>query len=234
MTGCTFSGNSTSGGGIYNFGAFSGGATATLKVIASIGGGIYNQGPTGGELEIGGTILNAGASGANIYNSGPLTSDGYNLSSDDGGGFLTSATDQINTDPKLGPLRDNGGPTFTHALLSNSPAIDQCMSFGVTTDQRGVPRPFDFSAIANASGGDGSDIGAFELGSPTLNIQNFSANAVLSWPSYYGDFTLQSVTNVIASNSWATVVGTPRGVANQYVLTNSPTSSNQFYRLKGN
>ena len=46
------------------------------------------------------------------------------LSSDNGGGCLTGPGDQINTDPVLGPLQDNGGPTFTHALLPDSPAID--------------------------------------------------------------------------------------------------------------
>ena len=29
-----------------------------------------------------------------------------------------------NRDPLLGPVQDNGGPTFTHALLPGSPAID--------------------------------------------------------------------------------------------------------------
>jgi len=237
----TFSGNSsgTYGGGIYHLGLPP--SSPTLKVIASTfssnsasggsGGGIYNAFAT---LEIGDTILKTGASGANLFNSGTVTSDGYNLSSDSGGGFLTKTTDQINTDPKLGPLLNNGGPTFTHALLSNSPAIDKGKSFGVSTDQRGAPRPYDFSSIANASGGDGSDIGAFELGRPTLNIQKLATNAVLSWQSYYGDFTLQSVTNVIASNSWTAVAGTPVVVANQYVLTNGPISGNKFYRLKGN
>ena len=57
---------------------------------------------------------------------------------------------------------------------------------------------------------------------------------VISWQSYYGDFTLQSVTNVAASNSWANVAGTPVVVASQYVLTNNPISGNKFYRLKGN
>ena len=61
----------------------------------------------------------------NIFNNGgTVTSDGYNLSSDDGGGYLTGPGDQINTDPLLSPLQDNGGPTFTHALLPGSPAID--------------------------------------------------------------------------------------------------------------
>ena len=39
---------------------------------------------------------------------------------------------------QLGPLRDNGGPTRTHALLSGSPAIDQGLAGGVSSfDQRG-------------------------------------------------------------------------------------------------
>jgi hypothetical protein len=46
------------------------------------------------------------------------------LSSDDGGGFLTGPGDQINTDPLLGPLQNNGGLTFTHELLKGSLAID--------------------------------------------------------------------------------------------------------------
>ena len=248
VSNCTLSGNSASadGGGIYNSG-FNFFGTANVTIIASTlsgnsaptGGGIFSSSGTsaGATLEIGDTILKAGASGANIFNSGTsaiVTSDGYNLSSDNGGGFLTAAGDQINTDPMLRPLRDNGGPTPTMALLPGSPAIDTGKSFGLTTDQRGAPRPFDFPGIANASGGDGSDIGALELGRPTLNIQKVSTNAVLSWQSYYGDFTLQSVTNVIASNSWATVAGTPVVVANQNVLTNGPISGNNFYRLQGN
>jgi hypothetical protein len=37
---------------------------------------------------------------------------------------LIGPGDQINTDPLLGPLQDNGGPTLTHMLLPGSPAID--------------------------------------------------------------------------------------------------------------
>jgi len=70
-------------------------------------------------------MLNAGASGENIYsNGGTVTSLGYNISSDNGNGFLNGPGDQVNTDPLLGPLQDNGGPTFTHALLPGSPAIN--------------------------------------------------------------------------------------------------------------
>ena len=57
----------------------------------------------------------------------------------------------------------NGGPTPTHALLPGSPAIDQGNNFGIRTDQRGQTRPRNFLSITNPAGGNGSDIGAFEL-----------------------------------------------------------------------
>ena len=58
------------------------------------------------------------------------------------------------------------------ALFDNSPAIDQGNAFGAATDQRGLLRTRDFPAIPNASGGDGSDIGAFESGAsvPVLSV----------------------------------------------------------------
>jgi uncharacterized Zn-binding protein involved in type VI secretion len=46
-----------------------------------------------------------------------------------------------NTNPKLGPLTSNGGPTQTHALLPGSPALDAGDDTGCpATDQRGVAR----------------------------------------------------------------------------------------------
>jgi parallel beta-helix repeat protein len=115
----TISGNTCfgNGGGIY------GSATITNCTISGNnaplgGGGIY-----AGLLEIGNTILKTGSSGSNILCSGG-TSHGYNLSDDNGGGILTAPGDQINTDPMLGPFRNNGGTTFTHTLLAGSPAID--------------------------------------------------------------------------------------------------------------
>jgi predicted outer membrane repeat protein len=156
----TISGNSagTSGGGIYNNSSLD----VTLSTItgnsAPSGGGIYNV----GSVEVSNTILNAGASGENIFNDGgTVTSDGYNLSSDDGGGYLTGPGDQINTDPLLGLLQNNGGPTFTHALLPGSPAIDAgdpSFSPPPVNDQRGCP----FDRVFNGR----IDIGSFEVQPP--------------------------------------------------------------------
>jgi hypothetical protein len=53
----------------------------------------------------------------------PLISGGYNLDCD-GSCLLTHPPDLPNTNPLLGPLQDNGGPTKTHALFPGSPAID--------------------------------------------------------------------------------------------------------------
>lgn len=147
----TISGNSagTSGGGIYEFGVSLDVRNSTISGnSAPSGGGIYNKRPIVGYsvVEISNTILNAGVSGENIFNEGghaTIMSLGYNLSSDDGGGYLTGPGDQINTDPLLGPLQDNGGSTFTHALLPGSPAIDAGdPNFHPPpfNDQRGCPR----------------------------------------------------------------------------------------------
>ena len=99
---------------------------------------------------------------------GTYVSGGYNLD-EDGSCEFGEGSDLAAVIAGLGPLADNGGPTPTHALLAGSIAIDRGNSFGATTDQRGFPRPSDFPAISNKEGGDGSDIGAFELQAPAAS-----------------------------------------------------------------
>ena len=98
---------------------------------------------------------------------GAFTSQGYNLIGNPAGGTgFSAALNDILSPPggaMLGVLSNNGGPTDTHALLAGSPAIDKGKSFGLTNDQRLFLRPFDNPGIPNAPGGDGADIGAFEL-----------------------------------------------------------------------
>jgi hypothetical protein len=164
----TISGNSaTYGGAIFNAGN---GGSAMLEIAHSTisdnsaseqGGGLLNIGSGGsdGVVSIRNTILKTGLAGENIYNNlGQVTSAGYNLSSDDGGGFLTATGDQINTQPMLGPLQNNGGPIFTHALLTGSPALsagDPNFSPPPLYDQRGPGYP-------RVVGGR-VDIGSFEV-----------------------------------------------------------------------
>jgi CSLREA domain-containing protein len=69
--------------------------------------------------------------------------------------------DRTATDPLLGPLTDNGGPTDTFALLAGSPAIDAGAGCPPpATDQRGLPRP----------SGPACDSGAFELQVPVAEV----------------------------------------------------------------
>jgi hypothetical protein len=117
----------------------------------------------GGFLTIGNTVLKVGPSGHSIFNigGGNVGSLGYNLSSDDGGGYLIGPGDQINTDPMLGPLQDNGGPTFTHALLPGSPAInagDPNFTPPPLYDQRGP----GFDRVRSGR----LDVGSFEVQNP--------------------------------------------------------------------
>ena len=117
------------------------------------------------------TIGNSGAVGIGFDVAGDFTSQGNNLISvaDGSTGFVNGVNaDQAGgiaapIDPLIGPLQMNSGPTPTHALLSGSPAIDSGKSFGIRTDQCGHSRPYNYSSVPDAPGGDGCDIGAFEL-----------------------------------------------------------------------
>ena len=108
------------------------------------------------------TIFNVSAGGHSFLNDfGTVSSDGYNVSSDDGGGYLNGPGDQINTNPLLGPLQDNGGPTLTHALLPGSPAInagDPNFVGPPDYDQRGP----NYYRVRSGR----IDVGAFEVQTP--------------------------------------------------------------------
>ncbi|MCP4901889.1 MAG: hypothetical protein GY906_33410 [bacterium] len=111
-----------------------------------------------------------------VVSGGTLTSVGNNLDSANTCSFA-SAGDLINTNPLLGPLQDNGGPTFTHQPLLSSPAIDAGLAdSGLAVDQRGISRPQD---------GDGNtvalcDIGAVESGT-LIFADGFESGDVLGW-----------------------------------------------------
>jgi hypothetical protein len=85
---------------------------------------------------------------------GTLTTLGNNLIGTAKGAHGLTSSDKIVTNPKLGPLQNNGGPTPTMDLLAGSPAIDNGTSTSAPAhDQRGLPRIV----------GGAIDIGAFEL-----------------------------------------------------------------------
>ena len=68
----------------------------------------------------------------------PLASTGRNVADTRGCG-LTASDDVTGVDPRVGILRQNGGPTPTHALKADSPAVGRGSGCD-PTDQRGAPR----------------------------------------------------------------------------------------------
>ena len=173
----TISNNSAvnSGGGIFNDGTtlvFANPNNATVTInnstltlnSAANGGGVFNFAPASAVVR--NTIIASNLKsedGLNPDVAGRFISDGYNLIGDrTGSSGFTATGDIVGTsdnpiDPRLGSLDSNGGPTQTHALLEDSPAIDAgdpaVLDTDPSTDQRGFPR------VSGAR----VDIGAFEL-----------------------------------------------------------------------
>jgi hypothetical protein len=189
---CTVSGNQAgdgggggSGGGIFNSGTL---ILASCTIGTNLAGGGYGANGSGGGLANAGqllvrnTLIAGNSSEAQVDPSsfdsgfsgpdcdGALTSEGYNLIQDPSGctinGDLSGTI--TNQDPHFGPLQDNGGPTYTQALLPGSPAIDAGNPNGCTdangnvlsTDERGAPRM--------AAGDTRCDIGAYESTRPAF------------------------------------------------------------------
>ncbi len=184
MTGSTVAHNlasdtSSAGGGLLNSssgvalianstfhgnGAFMGGGIRNSALLTLInvtlsensadpgyGGGLFNTGK--GTLNYTNSILANSLSGSDCRNEGTIAIRVENLVESGVCG------QDIMADPVLGPLQDNGGPTWTQALLAGSPAVNvgdngACAADPVSNvDQRGMDRP---QAIA-------CDLGAYEV-----------------------------------------------------------------------
>ena len=172
ITNTTVSGNT--GSGLFNF------AGATLTVAHSTvvsntsstsAGGVHNE--AGGVATLMNTVVALNVASGRPDCFGALTSGGYNLIGNNQGCTVTAGTgDLVGTsgaprDPRLGLLQFNGGPTPTHALLADSPALNAGVLSGCpATDQRGVTRPR----------GGRCDIGAFEVPAVRFQASGFAAS----------------------------------------------------------
>ena len=150
-----------------------------------------------------------------------IISLGHNLVQQTNGssGWITS--DILTFDPRLGPLQDNGGLTWTHALLADSPAIDAGSSGLATTDQRGEPRVVDTPALANAAGGDGSDIGALEVDHNLrcTGVQRIGSNILVRFTSV-SDRQYGMRTKFNLTDAWLTLPAIIRGSGGIVTMTN--------------
>jgi hypothetical protein len=202
-----------------------------------------NTGDTGNNAAGGGGLQNISGSSATVTNtliadnttnqlgpdvSGAFTSNGYNLIRIRNGsaGFSTS-TDQTGTAASplnafLGPLQNNGGHTDTRLPAVNSPAIDKGKSSVDNFDQRQRQRPYDDPNIANAAGGDGTDIGATEI----VPVQIFSV-------SNTNDFRDGSLREAIIDAGPKDLVIFDRGVEGTINLTSGPLAIDREMTIQG-
>lgn len=166
---CTVTGNSTTNDHANGVGGFQGTITLANTIVAG-------NGDAGNDKDLENTLFT------------PVTfvSLGHNLIGNaDGVSGFNGVGDQIGTtaaplDPHLGPLADNGGPTLTHALLSNSTALDAGSNAlakdpnnPLETDQRGAGRiadSLDPDSLAVV------DIGAFEFHQTLEDIPDKTTN----------------------------------------------------------
>jgi CSLREA domain-containing protein len=140
------------------------GNTADISGDTGGGGGMFNA---GGTINLRNTIIarNRDNTSAPILKSpdcggAALTSRRNNLIGDlTGCNFVAAGGDKTNVNPRLGPLANNGGSTFTHALRALSPAIKAGGGGAAPTDQRGVPRR-------------APDIGAYEFATCAGKVVN--------------------------------------------------------------
>ena len=143
----TISSNSadTNGGGIYNRSALLLiNCTLNNNTVGANGTGLYNQ----GSFDIINTIIASSITKSDCYDIGTINTNKNNLIEDG------TCDPDYSGDPLLVTLADNGGETKTHALGSESTAIDNGEEFYCPEfDQRGVGRPQ----------GERCDIGAFEF-----------------------------------------------------------------------
>jgi hypothetical protein len=211
----TLSGNTAGdlGGGILN------NATATINSSTisgnsapNGGGGVYNNFTTTLNNDL--VALNISSDGADLLGRGsrgqPFTGTSNLVGNADGSEGFGPTTNQLGTtaspiNPRLGPLQNNGGPTFTHAVLAGSPALDAGTT-ALATDQRGVARSQDGDGVGGAQ----PDIGSFESeGLPEFTIDNVTVTEPTSGAtSAVFTISLSRASEVDVSVDFATANGT--------------------------
>jgi Right handed beta helix region len=164
-------GENASGGGIAS--NASAGPTITDSTIVNNysyvnGGGIYAN-DDNPEMTLTNTIVSGNrlnGLGPDLYSPGETFQAAFSLIGDASDATINDTVGGSNltgVDPQLGPLQDNGGPTYTMALPPSSAAVDAGSSSSVV-DQRGLLRPVAQStAKSSATGANCADVGAFEL-----------------------------------------------------------------------
>jgi hypothetical protein len=148
-----------------------------------------------------------------------------------GGTFNNSGVSTAN--PDLGPLVDNGGPTFTLQPLPGSPAIgvgnvtdavDALAKVGLSGDQRGSPRLFNGAV----------DLGAVEVGLPpgvNFTTTAFALNASTVLITGHGFSTTPAQNTVVFNQGAAGTVTAATATQLTVTFTTNPNSTGALTAL---
>jgi len=219
---CTIAQNQAQGGtnGVAGSGPFTG---SNGSPGAAHGAGVARG---GGTFSLQNSILVTNAPGTNAY--GTITDGGTtNISSD----ASLKGNTKKNTDPKIGPLADNGGPTKTMKLLTNSPAINAANdSVAPDIDQRGFlrQRPADIGSY------EASTAPLIQLqpqsqvqtngGSVTLGVTALGDSLTYQWRFYGTNTTPTNIVGATSSNYTISSLG-PANVGKYDVRVSNPFGS---------
>jgi RHS repeat-associated protein len=198
--------NGTSVGGAKGLGAL---AASNGTTGLAFGANIGNH--SGGTFNLKNSLLDSPTNAPNAYVVSAITDRGNNLSSDTTP-TLTQTGSHNSSTIKLGALANNGGPAFTKALLTGSPAINAGDdSVAPSLDERGDVRVGT------------SDIGAYEFGGTPLTVQIFAAGPTASEDGDVGlFFVTRNTTNGALTVNYS-IGGTASNGVDYVTITNSVT-----------
>jgi hypothetical protein len=263
---CSSNSANNSGGGIDNAGSVSiNNSTLASNTATSQGGGLFNSAGSAsiinctlvGNSAAAGGGINITADPVTLYNtivagsptggdlSGlPLNAASSNDLIDDSSSGLSGNSNITNVPANLGPLADNGGPTYTYALLSGSSAINagnnSFVPAGTTSDQRGTGFPRVTGGLV--------DIGAFEAGAfatvtaltSSASLINygqgvtFTATVTSASGSPTGSVTFFDITTGSTLGT-STISGSTASLSTgSYILPAGPNTISATYGISGN
>jgi uncharacterized repeat protein (TIGR03803 family) len=233
---------------LYCFGGSSDGGNPCAALVQGRDGNFYGTTENGGRTNNYGTVFKISPNGAltTLYSFGSVQdTNGVPLDGADPSGALVQGSDGN----LYGTTSNYGiGGSGTVFKISANGALTTLYSF-----TGGAPYVGSYAALVQ--GRDGSFYGTTECGGTTnLNLQTWGLGygtvfrltivpqpqltiipsgpyVILTWPTNYSGFTLQSTMNLGSSAAWTTNSSPPVVVGGQNVVINTISGRRQFYRL---
>jgi len=226
---------------LYNFTGGSDGAGPTAGLILS-GNTLYGTASHGGSSG-NGTVFRVNINGTNFANLHSFTA-------------LDKSTNTDGANPNADLILTNN---ILYGTAQSGGSGGEGTVFKVNIDGNGFTTLYSFTAIPAYAGphtnSDGTSpnglilsgntlYGTAQFGGssnsgtvfsifiqPQLAIISLGTDVVLTWPTNYAGFTLQSVTNLVSPSIWTTVTPEPVVVNGQNTVTNPISGTQQFFRL---